>query len=127
MVDKIDALVLEWINKDVHRYFKNAPKDISSLYKSLRKEATKEGYANTLLAKCTITSTKASFRCWDGDKNPMTVAGIKDIEWPNFAFACQVTLKGLYFQSNSFGPLLEVTSVMVRAEDATCPFAEESD
>ena len=47
MVDKIDVLVLEWIKKDVQRYLKNAPTDISLWYKSLREESTKECYANT--------------------------------------------------------------------------------
>ena len=55
----------------------------------------------------------------------MTLEQIKSNHWPGTTFACAVTLKGVYFQSNSYGPLLEVTMLMVRPEDAECPFGED--
>ena len=52
----------------------------------------------------------------------MTVEQIKAIQWPTTGFACQVSLKGVYFQSNSYGPMLEVDMLMVKPEDEVCPF-----
>ena len=92
-----------------------------------KKESAKEGYANTLRTKCTIGEEKASFKCWDGEKKPLTISEIRSIDWPSSTFACQVALKGVYFQANTFGPMLEVTNVMIRPEDASCPFDPESD
>lgn len=54
----------------------------------------------------------------------MTVADIRNISWPQTTFACEVALQGVYFQSNSFGPMLEVTNVLVKPEDESCLFAE---
>ena len=52
----------------------------------------------------------------------MPVAEVKRIQWPYTALACVVTLKGVYFQSISYGPMLEVTMLMVKPEDDVCPF-----
>ena len=122
LVTKIDTDVFNWVSKDSNRYFKTPPKDLMSWYKSLRKASSKEGYSDTLRTKCTIADDKASFKCWDEDRKSMTVADIRKISWPQSTFACEVALKGVYFQSNSFGPMLEVTNVMIRPEDQSCPF-----
>ena len=52
----------------------------------------------------------------------MNAEDIKQIHWPSSCFACEVALKGVYFQADSFGPMMEVRSVMVKAEDQSCPF-----
>ena len=127
LVDKIDTDVFTWISKDSNRYFKTPPKDLASWYKSLRKEASKEGYSDTLRTKCTISEDKASFKCWDEERRQMSVSEIRKINWPQTTFACEVALKGVYFQSNSFGVMLEVTNVMIRPEDESCPFEETED
>ena len=54
----------------------------------------------------------------------MAVADIRKINWPQTTFACEVALKGVYFQSNSFAPMLEVVHVMIKPEDQSCPFDE---
>ena len=127
VVSKIDDAVYKWIAANPNRYFKTPPKDFDSWYKSPRKALTKEGYANTLRTKCTIGEEKASFKCWDADKKQLTISEIRGIDWPSSTFACQVALKGVYFQSNTFGPMLEVTNVMIRPEDASCPFESGSE
>ena len=127
LVTKIDNDVFNWVSSDSNRYFKTPPKDLTSWYKSLRKEASKEGYSDTLRTKCTIAEDKVSFKCWDADKHQMTIAEIRKINWPQSSFACEVALKGVYFQSNSFGPMLEVTNVMITPEDESCPFEEIDD
>ena len=127
VVSKIDDAVYKWIAANPNRYFKTPPKDFDSWYKSPKKVPAKDGYANTLRTKCTIGEEKASFKCWDADKKQLTISEIRGIDWPSSTFACQVALKGVYFQSNTFGPMLEVTNVMIRPEDASCPFESESD
>ena len=103
------------------------PKDISYWYKSIKKEASKDGYSDTLRTKCTITEQRASFTCWDGDRRAMSTSGIKKNNWPQSPFACEVALKRVYFQSNRFGPMLEVTNVMMMAEGESCPFEDIDD
>ena len=94
MVTNIDKEVLDWISNDTAKYFMTPPKDISSWYKSVKKEASKEGYSDTLRTKCTITEEKNSSKCWDGDKRAMSTGDIKKINWPQSSFACEVALKG---------------------------------
>ena len=127
LVNKIDSDVFNAICKESNRYFKTPPKDLGSWYKSLRKEASKEGYTDTLRTKCTISEDRASFKCWDEDRRPMSISDIRKINWPQSTFACEVALKGVYFQSNSFGVMLEVTNLMVKTEDESCPFEETED
>mgnify|MGYP003323837295 CR=1 FL=1 len=127
LVNKVDDAVLAWVKANPERYFKNPPKDLTEWYKSLRKEAAKEGYANTLRCKCTMGENKASFKCWDADRNLMTYDEIRNIDWPESVLACEVALRGVYFQSNTFGPMLEVVSAMVKKEDDACPFEEVAD
>ena len=127
VVSKIDDAIYKWIEGNPTRYLKTPPKDLASWYKSPRKESNKEGYASTLRTKCTIDDQKASFKCWDGDRKPISITELREIEWPNSTFACEVALKGVYFQANTFGPMLEVTNVMIRPEDASCPFESMSD
>ena len=119
---KIDSEVRGFIEKKPDRYFKNPPKE--DWYKSIKKESSKEGYEGTLRTKVTIKEDKVSFKCWDADRNHMTLEQIKAIQWPSTSFACQVSLKGVYFQSNSYGPMLEVDMLMVKPEDEVCPFGE---
>ena len=118
--DKIDGEVRGFIEKNTERYFKTPPKE--DWYKSIKKEPSKEGYEGTLRTKLTIKEDSCSFKCWDATKTLMPIAEIKRIQWPSTAFACAVTLKGVYFQSNSYGPMLEVTMLMVKPEDDVCPF-----
>ena len=127
LVDKIVKDVFEWIERDPQRYFKHTPTYLSAGYTPLRKESTREGYCGTLRTKCTIGESKASFKCWDVDQNPMAFDDIKSIDWPNIAFACEAALNGLYFHSSFFGPMMEVTNVMIRADDQSCPFNNEHD
>ena len=54
----------------------------------------------------------------------MSLKLIKSVAWSSSTFACEVALNGVGFQANSFGPMLETTNVMVRAEDLNCPFAQ---
>ncbi|MDA8583821.1 hypothetical protein N9L68_06290 [bacterium] len=124
MVTNIDKEVLDWTSNDTARYFKSPPKDIPSWYKSVNKEASKEGYSDTLRTTCTIIGEMASFKCWYGDRSAISTGDIKNINWPPSTFACEVALKGVYFQANSFGPMLEVTDVMITPEDQSCPFDE---
>ena len=120
---KIDTEVKGFIEKNSERYFKNPPKD--DWYKSIIKESSKERYEGTLRTKVTIKADKVSFKCWDQNRNPMTVEQIKAIQWPTTGFACQVSLKSVYFQSNSYGPMLEVDMVMIKPEDEVCPFGKD--
>ena len=120
---KLDDSVRGCIEKDPDRYFRTPPKE--DWYKPFKKEASKEGYASTMRTKLTISEEGCSFKCWDDKKQPMTLEQVKSIHWPSTTFACAVTLKGVYFQSNNYGPLLEVTMLMARPEDAECPFGED--
>ena len=123
----IDEGVYSWIAASPEKCFKTVPKDLEGMFKSLRKEPSKEGYCSTMRTKCTISEDKASFKCWNGNtRQPMGVEEIKRIDWPNSSFACEVLVKGVYFQANSFGPMLEVKNVMIRTEDDTCPFMDTS-
>ena len=119
---KIDSEVRGFIEINPDRYFKNPPKE--DWYKSLKKESSKEGYDGTLRTKVTIKEDKCSFKCWDEDRKLMSFEQVKAIQWPTTSFACQVSLKGVYFQSNSYGPMLEVDMLMVKPEDQVCPFGE---
>ena len=123
VADKIDSDVRGFIEKNSDRYFKTPPKE--DWYKSIKKEPSKEGYDGTLRTKLTIKEDSCSFKCWDGDKKPMTIEQIKALDWPSTGIACQVALKGVYFQSNSYGPLLEVTMLMLKPEDEVCPFGDD--
>ena len=120
---KIDTEVRSAIEKDTTKHFKNPPKD--DWFNSLKKEPSKEGYEGTMGTKLTIRDSSCSFKCWDANKKPMTIQEIKDLHWPSTTFACQVLLKGVYFQSNSCGPMLEVLMLMVKPEDDTCPFGDD--
>ena len=76
---------------------------------------------------CTISDEKASSKCWNGNTRQLAeIEEIKHIDWPSSSFACEVLLKGVYFQANSFGPMLEVRDIMIRTEDDTCPFMDTS-
>ncbi|MDA8583356.1 hypothetical protein N9L68_03960 [bacterium] len=55
MVTNIDKDVLDWISNATTRYFKTPPTYLSSWYKSVKQESSKEGYSDTLRTKCTIT------------------------------------------------------------------------
>ena len=61
-VDKIDTDVFNWIPEESNRFFKTPPKDLGSWYKPLGKEASQEGYSDTLRTKCTTSDGKASFK-----------------------------------------------------------------
>ena len=50
---------------------------------------------------------------------------VKDFQ--NSSCACEVALKGVYFQANTFGPMLKVTNLMIRPEDVSCPFESDSE
>ena len=123
LADKIDANVVQAIHNEPTRYFKNPPKD--DWYKSLKKESSREGYAGTLRTKLTIGEERCSFKCWDANKKLMPIEDIRAIQWQSATFAAQVTLKGVYFQSNSYGPLVEVNMLMIKPEDDVCPFQDE--
>ena len=125
LCSKIDDAVRGAVEKDPNRYFKGPLKE--DWYKPLKKEPSKEGYASTMRTKLTIGEERCSFKCWDADKNPMSIGQIKALHWPTTAFAAAVSLKGAYFQSNSYGPLLEVDMLMVKPEDAECPFGGGED
>ena len=73
----------------------------------------------------TIAEKRCSFKCWDENKQLLTLDQIKAIHWPSTTFACAATLKGVHFQSNSYWPLLEVTMLLVKPEDQVCQFAED--
>ena len=42
----------------------------------------------------------------------MDIEDVKRIDWPSSSFACEALLQGVYFQANSFGPMLEAKSIM---------------
>ena len=123
LADKIDTEVRGFIEKNSERYFKTPPKE--DWYKSVKKAPSKEGYEGTLRTKLTIKEDSCSFKCWDAAKKPMTIEQIKALDWRSTGIACQVALKGVYFQSNSYGPLLEVTMLMLKPEDEVCPFGDD--
>ena len=75
---KIDEAVYGIVETDSGRLFKNPPKDLASWYKSIKKEASKMEYASTLRTKCTFGGDKASFKCWDGDRRPLSFEDIKN-------------------------------------------------
>ena len=79
-------------------------------------------YSDTMRTKCTIREEKAAFKRWDAERRQMHIAEIRQINWSQPMFACEVALQGVYFRAITFGPMLEVTSVMIRNEDESCPF-----
>ena len=70
---------------------------------------------------------KARFKCWGADRNLMTYDEIRNIDWLESVLACEVALRGVYFQPNTFGPMLEVVSAMVKREDDVCPFDHDAE
>ena len=54
----------------------------------------------------------------------MSFEEIKKIDWPSSSAAAVVVLKGVYFMSNSFEPLLEVASTDLSSNSlADCQIA----
>ena len=84
---KIDGGVYACIEADVSLCFKNPPADLRAWYKPMRKVPSKDGYSNTLRTKCSIRPEKASFKCWNGDRQPMSIDQIKLLDWPSSTFA----------------------------------------
>lgn len=103
------------------------PPPKEDFYKSLTKEASKEGNASTMRIKLAVGEDRCSFKCWDENKQLLTVGQINAVHWPSTTFACSATLKGVDFQINSYWPLLDVTMLTVKPEDEACPLEDDGE
>ena len=123
-IDKLDALILQYVTKHKERFFKSPPSDgdLARLYTPLKKQASDMKYSNLIRTKMTL-GDKPSAKFWGADKKPLDP---KTINWRNSEFGVQVRLKSIWFQANrSFGACLEVEHVLVQQTDQSCPFEVE--
>ena len=126
--DKIDQAVLAAVSASPERFFKNPPKDVESWYRPIKKAPSKEGYASTMRTKLTLpqdSAKKCSFRAWDEQKQPLSTEQLTEVDWPRASLGVMVRIVGVYFQAQSFGPMLEVENLLIKAEDTSCPFASD--
>ncbi len=66
---------------------------------------------------------RPSAKFWTTDKQPLDHT---KLSWRDSEFAAQVRLKSIWFQSHrSFGACLEVTHLLVRQRDLSCPFDDD--
>ena len=74
--------------------------------------------------KLTLGGGKCSAKVWNDARQRLTPAEVEEIDWPSAQLGVVVRVVGVYFQAQSFGPMLEVESLLVKAEDASCPFGD---
>jgi hypothetical protein len=123
----------EWIDECVQRqvaaspatWYSKVPKNLTDLYNSCRRTASKEGLSDTFRAKASLREKSASFKAWDLEKQvQLTVDQLKnEVDWPGSAMAVVVQLSGVYFQAaTGYGPVLNAKQVGLRTASAECPF-----
>ncbi len=52
----------------------------------------------------------------------MSPEQLAEVDWREAKFTVQCTLKSVYFQAGSFGPVMEINSMLLIAESPECPF-----
>ena len=122
LADIIDVAVLSYVKKNATRYFKTPQTEPGATFRPVRRKASREEYTDTFRVKITLSPTKCSAKAWGPNREPLTPEQLCALEWPSCRLALAVQISGCYFQGNSWGPTVNVISMMVQPEDRSCPF-----
>ena len=119
----IDECVQQKVLANPSHYYSKIPKNLDSLFNSIRREANKEGFSDLLRTKCSFREKSASFRAFDLEaKKQLTINELKNIDWPNSELAIVVKLSGVYFQPSGYGAVISLQTVGMKTASADCPF-----
>ena len=129
-VDKVDEQILAFVKQNISRYSKQSVDDLVRSFRPLRRQASKEGYSDTLRCKLTLSDNKCSAKAWDGNKTPLSPAELKELDWPGCKLAVVVTISGVYFQAGSWGGILNTHMIQCLANASpsrACPFSADGE
>ena len=124
--DYIDTVVLALVKENPEAYFKKPPADVASIYQSARRTASKPEYSGTLRTKITL-GVRPSCKIWGQQKNLLTCEDVSELDWPSSRLAVGIQISGVWFQSASWGAMLNVNQLMVQVGDVSCPFGASDD
>ena len=124
--DAVDSAVFDFVKNSKERYIKGNA-DLTTTFRPCRRKASKEGYSDTLRCKITLSATKCSAKAWDANKDPISPALLKELDWPACKMAVAVAVSGCYFQAGTWGPILNVHLLQVAPQDRSCPLGAAED
>ena len=119
----LDDVIQSAVSKNPSQYYTKVPKNLESIFNSIRRPANKEGFSDLFRTKCSFRQKTASFRAFDLEaKKQLTIDELKTLDWPNSEMAIVAKLGGVYFQPSGFGAVMSLQSVGLKTQSAECPF-----
>ena len=88
--------------------------------------ASKPEYSDCLRTKITL-GARPSCKIWGQGKNLLTCEDVSELDWPSSRLAVGVQISGVWFQSASWGAMINVCQLMVQPGDVSCPFGTSDD
>ena len=123
LAEHIDDVIQKTVGKDPSQYYTKVPKNVDSLFNSIRRPANKEGFSDLFRTKCSFRQKSASFRAFDLEaKKQLTIEELKTLSWPDSEMAIVAKLGGVYFQPSGFGAVMSLQTVGLKTASAECPF-----
>ena len=115
---RLDQRILELAYERSKEFFgaQHSMEVLQTLYTPLVRLSTKEGYAPVARAKINLLGRKAA-RCYDAAYKPIPIP--EDLTGD---IAPAMLLTHLWFQSKSFGAILETTHLLISEPQVACPF-----
>ena len=119
----IDEVIQQTVGTNPGQFYTKLPKNVESLFNSIRRPANKEGFCDLLRTKCSLREKSASFRAFDLEaKKQLSVDELKQLDWVNSEMAIVARLSGVYFQPTGFGAVISLQTVGLKTASAECPF-----
>ena len=123
LAEHIDHVIQQTVGENPLNYYTKLPKNVESLFNSIRRVATKDGFTDLFRTKCSFRAKSTSFRAFDLEaKKQLTVDELKALDWPNSEMAIVAQLS-VYVQASGFGAVMSLQTVGLKTASAECPFA----
>ncbi len=123
LAEHIGNAIQKTVGENPQQFYTKIPKNLDSLFNSIRRPASKEGFTDLFRTKCSLRQKTASFRASDLEaKKQLSVDELKSLDWPNSEMAVVAKLGGVYFQASGFGAVMSLQTVGLKTASAECPF-----
>ena len=115
-VSKIDEAILDYMEADARKYFGSSiTKDkVREYFRPTLKVHEESKYPPLIKTKL----SKSRVKVWGAEKQPLSVDAIE----AHSQVSVVVMIRALYFQSKTWGVVLECQHVMLAENSAECPF-----
>ena len=120
-VSKIDEAILDYVEANAKRYFGSSiTKDkVREYFRPTLKVHEENKYPPLIKTKL----SKSRVKVWDAEKQPLSVDAIQ----AHSQVSVVVLIRALYFQSKTWGVVLECQHVKISENSAECPFDAAGD